>query len=154
MSGTLKVKRLKNIPWRYSWMFVNLLTLSVPDVTPGCFSIFWLWEHFTIIAGREWYRAGRWRPLIVSRDATIKRLLLFLIRVYDKWVFKLYSILMFFTLKYINTLSFYSVNQLWLYVLIYCKIVFVRCHLMNFISVLRLIKRHNPTLRIDFFFEW
>ena len=52
--------------------------------------------------------------LIVSRDATIKRLLLFLIRVYDKWVFKLYSILMFFTLKYINTLSFYSVNQLWL----------------------------------------
>jgi len=60
--------------------FFNLLTLSVPDVTPGCFSIFWLWAYLTllqdvfqsfdfertwrysIIAGREWYRAGRWRP--------------------------------------------------------------------------------------------
>jgi hypothetical protein len=30
--------------------------------------------------------------LIVSRQATIKRLLLFIPRVYNKWVFKLYSI--------------------------------------------------------------
>ena len=35
--------------------------------------------------------------------------------------------------------------------LIYCKIVFVRCHLMNYISVLELIKRNNLNLRIDFF---
>jgi hypothetical protein len=37
--------------------------------------------------------------------------------------------------------------------LMYCKIVFVRCHLMNYISALGLIKRHNPNLRIDFGFE-
>jgi hypothetical protein len=34
--------------------------------------------------------------------------------------------------------------------LIYCKIVFVRCHVMNYISALGLIKRHNPNMRIDF----
>ena len=34
--------------------------------------------------------------------------------------------------------------------LIYCKIVFVRCHVMNYISALGLIKRHNPNVRIDF----
>jgi hypothetical protein len=39
-SGTLKVKRLKNI---------LLLTLSVPDVTPGYFSFFWLWAHLTLL---------------------------------------------------------------------------------------------------------
>jgi hypothetical protein len=46
-SGTLKIKRLKNIleSWRYSMMFFNLLTLSVPDVTPGCFSTYWLWAQ-------------------------------------------------------------------------------------------------------------
>jgi hypothetical protein len=69
----LKVKRLKNILeyrqvrskskdwqdiflsfvfeciWRYSRMFFNLLTLSVPDVTPGYFSIFCLWAYLTLL---------------------------------------------------------------------------------------------------------
>jgi hypothetical protein len=30
-------------------MFFNLLTLSVPDVTPGCYSIFWLWAYLTVL---------------------------------------------------------------------------------------------------------
>jgi hypothetical protein len=30
-------------------MLFNLLTLSVPDVTPGCFSIFWLWAYLTLL---------------------------------------------------------------------------------------------------------
>jgi hypothetical protein len=30
-------------------MFFNLLTLSVPDVTLGCFSIFWLWAYLTLL---------------------------------------------------------------------------------------------------------
>jgi hypothetical protein len=30
-------------------MFFNLLTLSVPDATPGCFSIFWLWAYLTLL---------------------------------------------------------------------------------------------------------
>jgi hypothetical protein len=30
-------------------MFLNLLTLSVPDVTPGCFSIFWLWAYLMLL---------------------------------------------------------------------------------------------------------
>jgi hypothetical protein len=47
-SGTLKVKILKST-WRYSRMFFNLLTLSVPDVTPGCFSIFWFWAYLTLL---------------------------------------------------------------------------------------------------------
>jgi hypothetical protein len=38
-SGTIKVKRL----------FFNLLTLSVPDVTSGFFSIFWLWAYLTLL---------------------------------------------------------------------------------------------------------
>jgi hypothetical protein len=49
-SGTLKVKRLKKErTWRYSRMFFNLLTWSVPDVTLGCFSIFWLWAYLTLL---------------------------------------------------------------------------------------------------------
>jgi hypothetical protein len=52
-SGTFKVKRLQLIDfertWRYSRMFFNLLTLSVPDVTPGCFSIFWLWTYLMLL---------------------------------------------------------------------------------------------------------
>ena len=35
--------------WRYSRKFFNLLTLSVPDVTPGCFSIFWIWAYLTLL---------------------------------------------------------------------------------------------------------
>jgi hypothetical protein len=30
-------------------MFFNLLTLCVPDVTPGCFSIYWLWAYLTLL---------------------------------------------------------------------------------------------------------
>jgi hypothetical protein len=30
-------------------MFFNLLTLSVPDVTPECFSICWLWAYLTLL---------------------------------------------------------------------------------------------------------
>jgi hypothetical protein len=30
-------------------MFFNLLTLSVPDVTQGCFSVFWLWSYLTLL---------------------------------------------------------------------------------------------------------
>jgi hypothetical protein len=30
-------------------MFFNLLTLRVPGVTPGCFSIFWLWAYLTLL---------------------------------------------------------------------------------------------------------
>jgi hypothetical protein len=30
-------------------MFFNLLTLSVPDVTRGCFSVFWLWEYLMLL---------------------------------------------------------------------------------------------------------
>ena len=33
----------------YIIWFFNLLTLSVPDVTPGCFSIFWLWAYLTLL---------------------------------------------------------------------------------------------------------
>ena len=35
--------------WCYSRMFFNLLTLSVPDVTPGCFSICWLWAYLMLL---------------------------------------------------------------------------------------------------------
>jgi hypothetical protein len=30
-------------------MFFSLLTLRVPDVTPGCFQIFWLWAYLTLL---------------------------------------------------------------------------------------------------------
>jgi hypothetical protein len=70
-SGTLKVKRLKNIlnltllqdvfqsfdfqrTWCYSRMFFNLLNLSVPDVTPGCFSIFWLSVYPMLLEKTSW----------------------------------------------------------------------------------------------------
>ena len=33
----------------YIIWFFNLLTLSVPDVTPGCFLIFWLWAFLTVL---------------------------------------------------------------------------------------------------------
>ena len=35
--------------WRYSMMVFNLLTLIVPDITPGCVSIFWLWAYLMLL---------------------------------------------------------------------------------------------------------
>jgi hypothetical protein len=42
-------ERTLTLLWRYSRMLFNPLTLSIPDVTPGCFSIFWFWAYLTLL---------------------------------------------------------------------------------------------------------
>jgi hypothetical protein len=56
-------------------MVFNLLTLSVPDVIAGCFSIFWIWAYLTLLQNvfqsfdteRTWQYSGMFFNLLTER---------------------------------------------------------------------------------------
>jgi hypothetical protein len=52
-------------------MFFNLLTLSIPDVTPGCFSIFWLWAYLMLL--QDVFQSTSWSNIRYAQCQKIEK---------------------------------------------------------------------------------